>query len=328
MAIRMVPGTTGMKWVWGVALVALVLGGLHIGFNTNVFGADRLCGGWLKSSDVEDVLDGSGRLSASGTDTVCTVKRSGLLVGGESTVTVRVAAEPAKYPFAMGEWAASSTLRLFTGPVAGGADGRGGWAVLPSGCRVPQGVPSDGTDAKVAVVASVSGGAADEGALARLLTAAAESTAADAGCQTKGSRAELARPRTSSAGFAQVCDLPGFTIPAVTGQGGRATRAGFTGELGKAWICDLAFADDQHGPYARFAAVRDPLLSQGLPAAGATRLDCPGGPVFVTVDDNAYPWDPAERKAAGLLPAKELLTRFTAVVTGALHCSPPASPRT
>ncbi|WHM37087.1 hypothetical protein [Streptomyces sp. BPTC-684] len=320
MAVRLFSGSTGRKWVLGAVSAVLVAGGLYTGFDTNAFGPDSLCGGWLKSSDVERVLDGPGRLSGSGTNTVCTVKKSGLLVGGDASVTVRIAAESGKFPFATGSWTASAAQRLFTGQAGGGADGYGGWALLPASCRIPAGVPSDKSDAEVAVVASLAGGSTEEGALVRLLSAAAESAAARSGCAAEGRPAELASARTSPADFARVCALPGFTIPAVTGDKGRAGRAQVTGDLGKAWICDLSFADDKRGPYARFAAVRDPLLARGLSTSGATRLDCPGGPVYATVDNNTYPWDPAERKAAGLLPEKDLRDRFATAVAGALHC--------
>ncbi|MFF1476066.1 hypothetical protein ACFVYD_00460 [Streptomyces sp. NPDC058301] len=67
--------------------------------------------------------------------------------------------------------------------------------------------------------------------------------------------------------------------------------------------------------------MRDPLLGSGLSARGAPRLSCPAGDTFVTVDDNTYHWDPAQRKAAGLLPEPELHDRLTRAVARALHCS-------
>ncbi|MFG2148622.1 hypothetical protein ACGFRG_31170 [Streptomyces sp. NPDC048696] len=327
MAFRLWPGSTKMKWAAGAVLtVALLIGGLYTGFDTNAFGPDKLCAGWLEASDVQRVLDGPGRLSGSGTDTGCTVKKSGLAVGGDSSLTVQLAAEPAQFPFAMGDWNVSAAQRLFTGRIGGGADRHGGWALLPAACPVPAGVPSDRSDVRAAVLLSVSGGSADEEAMVRLLTAAAESVAARSGCgDSKGAPARLAAPRAFGADFTRLCALPGFSIPEVKGDRGQATRVQVTGDMGTAWTCDLSFADDKQGPYTRFAVVRDPLLGRSLSARGASRLSCPAGgtsgDTFVTVDNNTYHWDPAQRKAAGLLPEAELHDRFARAVARALHCS-------
>lgn len=321
---RLLPRSHPLMWAGALASVLLVLAGLFVGLNTNVFGAGRVCHDWLAAADVQKAVGGNGRLSSTDdSDSSCTIERSGWGFGSSDLkLTVMATSEASRFPFEPAAWRVSGDRDVIAGKGAGSVDKHGGWVLLPDTCKAITGA---GTDTERPVLtATLSGGTADPAGMARLLGAAAGSLAERSGCAPATATA-LGEPRKASAVSAtrydSVCSLPGFKLPKVTGPRGQSVHEQTSGSLDSAWFCDLSFVgDEKTGPFTRLGIVRGKSLANSLKDTRVTRTQCGGDETYFVLDNVAYPWEPHERTATGFPSERDLGTLFVEAARRALGC--------
>ncbi|MZD08273.1 hypothetical protein GTW43_24795 [Streptomyces sp. SID5785] len=298
------------------AAVVLLGGGTFAYFHTNVLGPDRICHGWVTPDAAAAALGGGlGRVSASeDSATGCTVELTGWLPGKEKRLSLRSVREQSGFPFRKGVWEVSAGRPVQLGAAPGTYDAYGGWALVPA-CK--------GTDGAVpAVRADVTGQDApgDADGMRRVVTSAAQALAADAGCAGPDSRSSRtlvpSAPRDTDP--EKVCGIAGFRLPGVRGPQGSALREEITGSLSAGLYCDVSFAGDKEGPFARFAVVRDPAMAATLKGRAFDRVRC-AGQETVLAHDLRY-LDDSERAATRVPDTARLADTFGAAARGALHC--------
>ncbi|MFJ6439655.1 hypothetical protein [Streptomyces sp. NPDC091649] len=267
------------------AVLALVVGGLHVWRNTDVLTEDRLCGGLVSAARADAVLPGSGRLDADGdgldedlTDMVCRVGKSSVVLGsGKGELTVRVWAEQGDELLGTDRSPELSKTWFFAGEVTGGVDAYAGWVLLPEKCWTTQ-----------PVIARVSSSepVSDRGAFAALATDTARAVAARAKCGDLPEKpGTLSPPRSDTArpvSEGQVCGLDGLSVRGRVPAGVKVLEAGQKAPAGL-WSCRLFLDDDSSGivrtdGFMAYTATRDPSLVAAVRKAPGTRNGkAPGG---------------------------------------------------
>ncbi|CAM5407960.1 hypothetical protein SXANM310S_06111 [Streptomyces xanthochromogenes] len=263
------------------SLAALaVLASAYCWWNTDLLGADSLCGGRVGSGDAQAALDSTGRLSqvrAQGdpqrAEFACTLERTSRFVGGEEQrVTVETAGEQGAFPFTTSVWKDPAARSYFTNGVTGAVSPGGGYVVLPKACwgKVGGLQGSQVVRTEDGVVATVTAttekGSADPAGLARLLVRSARQVAEKAGCGTSELSAApaLAAPSASrTTDVHNVCAVPGFTLPKGVLLVGRAEPDKEQVNDGSAhtWACDLHLAGSVKASVS-FAATSDTSMVQ------------------------------------------------------------------
>ncbi|MHC3461347.1 hypothetical protein [Streptomyces flavovirens] len=322
--IALAPRSRSGRAVAAVALALAVVGGLFAGYGANVFGPDRLCRGWITGADAERALPGGGRLGESQESaSTCTVERSGWWPWGEKRrLTVRVVSEKPRFPFEMSLWNVSGASALLTGPVTGAVDRWGGWAFLPEECVGT--APGTRSGERPTVRVSLSRDEALD-TTARIVSAAVGGVSRQSGCEAADSSgADTPSPLRPSAvtnsDLDEVCGVPGFALPGLRGPGGARVREQTSGSFDSAWFCDLSFAGDDDGPFTRIGVVKTPELTASLQDTGVRRFSCGGRETYVALDDLSYPWEPEERRAAGLVDQAELGKLLVDGLRGSAAC--------
>ncbi|GAB2913349.1 hypothetical protein [Streptomyces sp. NPDC058869] len=268
------------------AVVVVVAVLLHAWRNTNVWTADRLCGGLVSAEQVDAVLPGAGRLDAEGdgldkdlTDTVCRVGKSSVLLGsGESELTVRVWAEQGDDLLGVEHLLDLPKSSFFSGAVTGGVDRRQAWALLPEKCWTEK--------QPVIVRVSTTGPITDRAAFAAFTTDTARSVAAAAHCgDLPGKPGPLVPPVSDEArpvSEGRVCGLDGLSVRGRIPEGAKVLAAGQKAPAGL-WSCRLFLDDDSSGivraeGFMTYVASRDPLFTDAVrKAPGASEGKAPDG---------------------------------------------------
>ncbi|MEW2063658.1 hypothetical protein AB0899_23335 [Streptomyces sp. NPDC007002] len=339
--------------VWAVvaAVVVVVAGLLHVWRNTNVWTADRLCGGLVSAEQVDAVLPGAGRLDAEGdgldkdlTDTVCRVGKSSVLLGsGESELTVRVWAEQGDDLLGVEHLLDLPKSSFFSGAVTGGVDRRQAWALLPEKCWTEK--------QPVIVRVSTTGPITDRAAFAAFTTDTARSVAAAAHCgDLPGKPGPLVPPVSDEArpvSEGRVCGLDGLSVRGQIPKGAKVLAAGQTAPAGL-WSCRLLLDDDSSGivraeGFMTYVASRDPLLiaavkkapgtSEGKAPAGRRAdlvsesqmiLPCAeGDALYLAVEAKAQYWE--ARELSDLPPSAEYMAPFVKAAAETFGCAAPAA---
>ncbi|MEU0130390.1 hypothetical protein [Streptomyces sp. NPDC006289] len=324
--VAVTPRSKAGRAVAAMAVVLVVLGGLFVGYGANAFGPDRLCRGWVSAADAERALPGGGRLTASEESTsTCTVERSGWWPWSEQRrLTITVMSEKSRYPFELSLWKVSGGSGVLVGPTAGSVDAWGGWAFLPQECTGE--APGTRSGERPTVRVSLSGAENLDGT-AQLLATAARGVAKKSACgrangSEPGAGALLRPSAVKDSDLGEVCGVPGFALPGLRGPDNTKVLEQTSGSFDSAWFCDLSFAhDEDNGPFTRIGVVKDPGLAAPLKDTGAERLMCAGEETFVVLDNVSYPWEPKERKAAGLPAEGELSDLFVARVRASPVCA-------
>ncbi|WP_139216320.1 hypothetical protein [Streptomyces sp. CC77] len=310
----------------GVAVLAVLAGGLLLGRATHLFGPSAVCHGWVSADDAQDVLGGLGRVSSTDhAPASCEVKLAGWGAGGEDVAFIlSPAAESARFPFERDLWGVSGAMTVMVGSrTAGAVDRHGGWVALPDACAGAIG--GSGGPGRPVLKASVIKAEADPEALARVLEDAAAGLAEQSGCATRAETA-LGEPAAPSppavTDFDEVCALRGFTLPRMTGDRGKSVRQQTAGSLGSGgWFCDLTFSRPGGPvPFARFAIVQHEALTASFDGTRLTRIQCRGRDTYVALDDAGY-WSPEERATAGFPSDAELRDRLVSAAQRALGCT-------
>ncbi|MFD7531726.1 hypothetical protein ACFV8E_29655 [Streptomyces sp. NPDC059849] len=318
------------------------MAGATVAANTNAFGPRELCGGWLSSEDAQEGLGGSGRVTSRFDSTnACVLERAGWLPGGKDVrVRLRATAVDAAHPFADSLWTASGEQNIVTGRFPGAFDEHGtGWVSLPASCAmVGEGaVKGDRTVLRV----GVEQGDVDPAELSRTAERAARAIAASHQCLSAGSQAGstasgagsfryLPASRVSRSDPAKVCGLPGFAL-AATAPASTPVQEQTSGSFDDAWFCDLSLEhpdtglprDNEHGPFARFAIVRNPELFSGARKRGFERAVCQGKETYFGMD-NLFSEEntkgPVDEAVMDFFRRSSVLERFPDAARTALGC--------
>lgn len=275
-----------------MAVLVLVVGGLHVYRNTNVLTGDRLCGGLVSTAKANAVLPGSGRLDAEGDgladnlrDTACEVEKSSVALGsGKGILSVRVVEDRGDFAFADHGWPDPSEASFFSGPVTGGVYKYEGWVLLPEKCWTTKPVYLRGHSSEPI---------SDTVAFAALITDAARAVAARAACgdlpEEPGTllppRSEAARPVSEK----RVCGLDGFSVRGQVPVDTEVLEAGQTAPA-DLWSCTLFLDDDsrdivREDGFMTYTASRDPLLIAAVKKApGTSKGEAPDGREADVVD--------------------------------------------
>ncbi|MCC3766637.1 hypothetical protein [Streptomyces sp. UNOC14_S4] len=262
---------------WRKAALALTaciatLAGVHIAFNTNTFGPDRLCGNLVSAQDVQKAVGHSGRVSDSHpaetptkySEFTCSVRLESLLPTQKDTtlyINIGDTSTP-DFPFAMANWSsARSDMGYFNG---GGASNRSGWTLLPENCW-KEGVSKRAAARKISSVWLI-GKDGDRQGIARLATATANSAAKQMGCDSRQipEPTELQLPERARRSNAKAtCSLPGFRLPESVTSTTPQPWETFTKEIKSTWVCDLS-QEQEKTPFFSFAISQDPALMSSL----------------------------------------------------------------
>ncbi|WP_236245609.1 hypothetical protein [Streptomyces sp. CC210A] len=263
----------------GALALATVLGAFTW-WNTNVFGDEELCGGKLRQSELDSVLDTRGRISstsAAGGDGIpefrCSVQRTSRFMGAQPMeISVNTAVHEPDFPFQSRVWRGPAAMTYFTAGVPGAVSEDRGWVALPRTCQGKAGFIAVGSrrlpdaDEVTVVEAVMNRGKADRAVLAQLLLQAAGRVAADAGCASNDMKAaaELGKaPSTSTTDPRAVCGVAGFALPsgAVDESEARVDRE--TVAAGdQTWACDLHLAGSAEGQIS-FSTSSDAHIVEG-----------------------------------------------------------------
>ncbi|MFD7492492.1 hypothetical protein ACFV8T_08740 [Streptomyces sp. NPDC059832] len=336
---------TRRRWRRGLVLACcalLVVAGVTVAANTNVFGPRELCGGWLSSEDAQEGLGGSGRVTSRFDSTnACVLERTSWLPGGKDVrVRLRATAVEAGHPFVDSLWTISGEQNIVTGLFPGAFDAHGtGWVSLPAPCAmVGEGaVKGDRTVLRV----GVEQGDVDPAKLSRTAERAARAIATSHQCLSASSQSDstrsgtggfryLSASRVSRSDPAKVCGLPGFAL-AATAPAGTPVQEQTSGSFGDAWFCDLSLEhpvtglprDDEHGPFARLAIIRNPELFSGAEKHGFERVVCGGKETYFAMD-NLFTEEntegPVDEAAMDFFRKSSVLDRFPEAARTALGC--------
>ncbi len=276
----------------GALALATVLG-LFTWWNTSLFGDEELCGGKLRQSELDAVLDTRGRISsasATGGDGMpefrCTVQRRSRFMGAEPMeISVNTAVHAPDFPFRSRAWREPAAMTYFSAGVPGAVSDSRGWVALPQACQGKAGFIAVGgrrlpdADEVTVVEAVLHRGKADQARLAQLLLQAARRVATDAGCASGGMKdaADLGKaPVSSSTAPREVCGVAGFTLSTMVDESAARLDRESVSSGDRTWACDLHLAGSAEGKIS-FSTSSDPHIVGGpMDAAGGFEA-LPGG---------------------------------------------------
>ncbi|MEU7315303.1 hypothetical protein [Streptomyces sp. NPDC007083] len=237
-----------------------VVAGLLTWWNTDIFGRDRYCGDTLSSSQVNDVLNGSGRLRQLSSrekpfrSFECSVKRTSKFIDSpQSSVEISTEFMSGISPFQSHVWQNGERASYTREGLAGGATPHQAWLLVPSSCwkRI-----LTETDFVPFFTATVIDGKARPDALMRLTYRAAQRALENEGCEAGGvlgkkesksiALTETERGRTD---VKNACETSDFVLPsdAFPGRSRPGLERVTKPVASTAWTCDL-YLEGEAGP--------------------------------------------------------------------------------
>lgn len=263
------------RWKITASLVSLAIVGswLHISYNTNLLGEDRLCGGLVPSQAAEAAFSRTGRISdenapTSGPDDFavdCWIDNTSALPGfANQQIHVYTTRDRADFPFTRGG-PDQATATFFSGEASGAVvDGYEAWVWLPPSCS-----DRDSIRVKASVTSQAS---ADRGGLAGLAVDTANRLMAHMQCDARPLTAPQTigqAPEERDADPQRLCGVAGFSLPVEsTGQASGIREIAPTSR-GPLWSCFVALDDgsddsDRGSGFATYSVVQDPTVIAGM----------------------------------------------------------------
>ncbi|WP_431983458.1 hypothetical protein [Streptomyces qinglanensis] len=204
-----------------VTAVLLLIAGLLTWWNTNFLGDQRFCGKAFSSSEIDEALEGAGRLeqrlSYERKSYIfhCQVEQSSKFIDSpDSGVEVATRFMAADDPFLTRVWQNRGRMAFALSGLPGGATEQQAWILVPSSCWKK--IPAK-PDFVPFVTARVQGQTARPEALFRLARRGVQRIMKNVGCSSADLRREKISDLTSedvhSTKIDNVCRKPGFTLP-------------------------------------------------------------------------------------------------------------------
>ncbi|MFG3494508.1 hypothetical protein [Streptomyces sp. NPDC047928] len=269
--------TRGWKITGLLSVVAVSLAGLHLGMNTNILGADQLCGGRVPSKSAEAAFSQTGRLSdqdgptGSSDDRLvfdCTIVSKSAIPGSDDQeLFISVTRERADFPFTDNGGPNPATLAFFSGEATGAVvDDDRAWVWLPVSCA---------TDEAAVVRGDIRRGEAtaeSRMALTRLLVDTANRLAERTGCSDTTLQAPTTlqpAPKARTADPQKLCGVKGLALPATAADSNAKIGETVPEAPSPIWSCSVML-DDNSEPalrtsgYLTYSVVQDPVILAGL----------------------------------------------------------------
>ncbi|MEU9319095.1 hypothetical protein [Streptomyces sp. NPDC048295] len=271
----------------------------------------------------------------------CVLERAGWLPGGKDVeVRLRATAVAADHPFADSLWTVSGEHNTVAGLFPGAFDTHGtGWVSLPASCAMVGEGAAKGDRTVLRV--GVERGDVDPAKLSRTAERVARAIATSHQCLPATSQAGstasgtggfryFPASRVSKSDPAKVCGLAGFSF-AATAPAGTSVQQQTSGSFDGAWFCDLSLErpatglprDDEHGPFARLAVIRNPELFSGAEKRGFERAVCGGKETYFAMDNlflEENTKGPVDKAAMDFFRNSSVLERFPKAARTALGC--------
>ncbi|MEV5511091.1 hypothetical protein [Streptomyces orinoci] len=304
------------------AVTLLIAASLYAGFNTNLFGPERLCNDLLSSRGAEEITGISGRVSSeqgatrnsgeTGLITDCTVRVRSEFPKKAGTLALQVLDEPADFPINDYGWATNADFSYFAGSGTGGVSDNAGWITLPRGC------PSRALRIRAVDHSWHSEHARKE--MAQALESAAARLSRDAGCAQRGAQdVELHSPSTRALNPNDACGLKGFVIPELArpDRYGQRETERISSLPNRIWTCDIRFKDTEV-PQVTMAALQrestDPSSAAPAgtmaPPSGRPVAKCGGNSTYLSIKASAdYKWLIEKQRKASVADAESALFR-------------------